>query len=210
MTNKEFYNSKPLCEVLAKFTADSNCGLATNGFRAWLETAWHDPTESGRMVRGKWYTDAAIDAKIREMESKPVTGYLLELKMEGVTDYQPTSMFATAKVSNCFSDTFLEQPEQEEWYNGEIVVGYFADMPNVWLDDGTDWGERYGVDFDPRTTPIKEPSDNGTWEGECAKGIWLVPVSWVVRKTTVSGRLSDKARQYFRKFPNIFMKHEEK
>ena len=209
MTNKEFYNRKPLCDALAKFTADSDIGLAPNGFRAWLEAAWHDPTESGRMVRGKWYTDAAIDAKIREMESKPVTGYLLEFKAEGEADYKP-SEFATAMISNYYTKLFDGQPEQDEWYFGEIVVGYFADMPAVWLDDGTTWGERCGVDFDPRTTPIKEPSANGTWAGECAKGTWLTPTKWRVRKTMVNGRLSDRARQYFRKFPNIYMKHEEK
>ena len=209
MTNKEFYGNKTLNEAIDKYTADYDRGIIPNDadINDWLHSEWRDPNERGRMVRGKWYSDAEIDAKIFVMESKPVTGYLLEFKFKGDDDYKP-SEFATAMRSNFYENCFDGQPEQDEWYKGEVWVGDFADMPDVFLDDGTTWYERCGVDFDPRTTPTENPSANGTWEGDCVDGTFLEPTKWRVRKVMVNGRLGDKARQYFRKFPNIYMKHE--
>jgi len=209
MTNKEFYGKKPLYEALAKYRADADLGIIpdTASLNEWLGYDWHDPQVSGRTLRGRFYSDLEVDAKIFVMESKPVTGYLLEFKGKDDADYKP-SEFATAMRSNFYEDCFDGQPEQEEWYNGEVWVGYFADMPDVFLDDGTTWCERCGVDFDPRTTPKEDPKEDGTWEGDCINGAFLEPMKWRVRKVMVNGRLGDKARQYFRKFPNIYMKHE--
>ena len=207
MTNREFYGRKTLEEALGKFQADNDLGIANIGFRNWLNAEWHDPASVGRVIRGKFYTDADIDAKIRAMESKPVTGYLLEFKRSGDEDFKP-SEFATAMRTNRYASTFDGQAESEDWYNDEVWVGYFADMPDVWLDDGDTWDERCGVDFDVRKTPVEKPSPNGTWEGDCVGGCWSTPTKWRVRKMMVNGRLSDNARRYFRKFPHITMEHE--
>jgi hypothetical protein len=207
MTNKEYYGCKTLNEALAKFQADNDLGIANCGFRHWLNCEWHDPAATGRVIRGKFYTDADIEAKIRAMESKPVTGYLLEFKRASDEDYKP-SEFATAMRTNRYAPTFDGQAETEDWYNDEVWVGYFADLPDVWLDDGDTWDERCGVDFDVRKTPVEKPSPNGTWEGVCVDGCWKEPTKWRVRKVMVNGRLSDKARRYFRKFPHITMEHD--
>ena len=205
MTNDEYFNEKPMKEAIAKWRDD-----CANGFygdiQEWLKSPFMDFSK-GKVVRGRFYAYDWIEEKISKMDSLKVTGYLLEFKGNGDADYKP-SEFATGMKSNYYADCFDGQPEQDEWYKGEVWVGYFADMPDVFLDDGTTWYERCGVDFDPRTTPTEDPKADGTWEGDCVGGAFLEPMKWRVRKVTVNGRLGDKARQYFRKFPNIYMKHE--
>lgn len=207
MTNKEQFKNLTLADALARFHADCDMGLAET-FEGWLEGEYNNPAEHGRLVRGKWYTEAAIECKIVEMEIPKVTGYLLEFKQEGARDFSP-SEFATACRTNRYDDCFDGKAEQEDWWQDEVFVGYFESLPKyVWLDDGDTWLERCGVDFSPDTTPKEKPNPEGVWEGDCEGGCFIHPTKWRVRKIEIEGTLSDKARAYYRKHPNIWMRHD--
>ena len=167
-----------------------------------------NPVEGGKYIDGAWYTNEMIEEYIKQIESKPVTGYLLELNYNG-EGFRPCE-FATACESNRHENRYDGKAESEDWWADEVFSGYFAEFPTAFLDDGTSWGDRCGVDFDPRTTPFEKVSPNGVWEGDCTDGAYDKPCKWRVRAMTISGKLSEKARAYFRKHPNIWVRHEAK
>lgn len=199
MNNKEHFNDKPLKDALAKYEADLKAGSHC-GFADWLNTAFVDLTK-GAFVRGRFYPYDETAAKIAKMESRKVTGYLLEWQNEKGewygSEFEPVNGGAEGNRHS------LGDEVSDEWLSDEVMLGFFKELPETWFGDSCDWDYRLGVDFDSRTTPEKNPKEDGVWEGLTKGGCAEEGAPWRVRKITINGTLSDKARAFLRRNPDV-------
>ncbi|MCQ2300306.1 MAG: hypothetical protein MJZ81_09310 [Bacteroidales bacterium] len=85
----------------------------------------------------------------------------------------------------------------------EIQIGLLKAFPDAWEMFGDDWYFRLGIDFDPRTTPTENPSENGVWEGVCKlrDGDYYNGKKWRVSRLTIDAVISEKAKAYFLENP---------
>jgi hypothetical protein len=207
MNNKEYFGNKTLNEALAKYTDDTNKGLDST-FRDWLVAPYVDLSK-GKIVRGMYFSYDRIEEKIRKMESVTVTGYLLEFKDEKTGEWVG-SEFAPEKGadSNLWLNDALKDAA-DDWYYHDTQKGFFKALEKVWFQDSDDWDFRLGVAFDRRFTPTSDPKDDGIWEGITEGGCGTNGEPWRVRKATVKGELSDTAKEFFRRNPDIWLKYAD-
>lgn len=200
MNNKEHFNDKPLKDALAKYEADLKAGSHC-GFADWLNTAFVDLAK-GAFVRGRFYPYDETAAKIAKMESRKVTGYLLEWQNEKGEWYGSEFQPEKGTDSNLWCNDFMKDAT-DDWYENEVGIGFFKELPTAWFNDSCDWDYRLGVDFDSRTTPEKNPKEDGVWEGLTKGGCAEEGDPWRVRKITINGTLSDKVRAFLRRNPDV-------
>lgn len=192
MTNDEYFNDKPMKEAIAKWRTDCNNGYGGD-IAEWLNEPFFDYSK-GKFVRGRFFTYEEVEEKIRRMESMNVTGYLLEWKNEKGEWFG--SEFDPGTDSNLWlNDTMKEATD--DWYANEISVGFFKALGDAWFSSSDDWDFRLGVicDF------LREPID-GIWEGVTSGGCGSDGDPWRVRKVTIKGELSDKAKEFIRRNPD--------
>ena len=197
MTNDEYFNDKPMKEALAKWRDDCAKGFYGD-IQEWLKSPFMDFSK-GKVVRGRFYAYDWIEEKISKMESLKVTGYLLEWRKDGKGAWL-SSEFEPLKGGSGGNRNDLGDAVSDDWFNNEIEVGFFKALPDTWLGDSDDWDIRLGVAFDSRTTPTENPKADGTWEGVSVDMGEL----WRVRKVTIEGALSDKAKDYIRRNPDVY------
>lgn len=200
ITNKEFFGDVSLNSALAKYEEDVSHGLSLP-FWDWLDSTYMD-LSMGKLVRGVFYSYGEIEDKIRRMESMSVTGYLLEWKNEKGEWFG--SEFDPGTDSNLWlNDTMKEA--NDDWYDNEISVGFFKALGDAWFSSSDDWDFRLGVicDF------LREPID-GVWEGVTSGGCGSDGEPWRVRKVTIKGELSDKAKEFIRRNPDVWFAYAEK
>ena len=196
MKNKEHFNDLPLHTALAKYEEDLKSGLDYD-WSAWLEVPFVDLSK-GKVVRGRFYTFDEIEEKIRKMESLQVTGYLLEWRKDEKGAWL-SSEFEPLKGGSGGNRHDLGDAVSDDWFDNDIAIGFFKELPDTWLGDSDDWDFRLGVAFDSRTTPTEGPKADGTWEGVSVD----MGEPWRVRKVTIDGALSDKAKDYIRRNPDV-------
>lgn len=199
MTNDEYFNEKPMKEAIAKWRDDCAKGFCGD-IQEWLKSPFMDFSK-GKVVRGRFYTFDEIEEKIRKMESATVTGYLLELKNEDGewfgSEFEPENGSGTNKHR-------LGEPILDDRFDNEIAVGFFNELGDAWLGTCGDWDFRLGVDFDCHRTPEEMPNESNVWEGRTKGGCNTDDGEpWRVRKITIDGTLSDKAKDYIRRNPDV-------
>lgn len=203
MKNKEHFNDLPLHTALAKYEEDLKSGLDYD-WSAWLEVPFVDLSK-GKVVRGRFYTFDGIEEKIRKMESVTVTGYLLEWKNEKGEWFSSEFDPEKGTDTNFWLNKAMEAA-CDDWFANEVQVGFFKAISDGWFSSSCDWDFRLGVQFNSEVTPKKEPKDNGIWEGLTSRengGVGSVGEPWRVRKMTISGELSDKAKEFIRRNPDV-------
>lgn len=199
MTNDEYFNEKPMKEAIAKWREDCEKGFCGD-IEDWLETPFMDFSK-GKLVRGRFFTHEQIEEKIRKMENRKVTGYLLEWKDEKGNWFG--SEFEPENVSDDSNRHDLGDGVSADWFDNDVCVGFFKELPEVWLSSSDDWDFRLGVDFNAETTPVSSPSESGVWDGVSNGGCGNDGDPWRVRKVTVGGSLSDTAKEFFRRNPDV-------
>ena len=202
MTNKEYYGDKTLNEAISKYEQDLANGLDTD-WSVWLNISFIDSTK-GRFVRGKFFTEQDIEEKIRKMESLEVTGYLLEWKDEQGNWFNSEFEPEKGTDSNLWLNT-ARQDATDDWYENEVSVGFFKALGGAWFASSSDWDYRLGVDFNP----TENPKADGVWEGLTKGGCVEDGLPWRVRKVSIKGELSDKAKEFFRRNPDITFEYAE-
>lgn len=202
MNNREYFWDKPLREANEKFNKDTELGIEVP-FDEWFDLDYID-LEKGKIVRGRFFSHEEIEEKIRKMEDREVTGYLLEWqKKDGSwvgSEFDPITTDSNLWLNDDVQDAC------DDWHDHEVAMGYFKELPNVWFESSDDWDFRLGVDFDSRSTPQTNPSPVDIWGGvskECNGDLWRV------RKVTIKGTLSDNAKEFFRRNPDIVFKYAE-
>lgn len=195
-TNKEHYGPLPLTEALAKHIEDYEKGLLLN-FEQWLEHEYLDPSVNYRIYKGKCYLEEDVLEKIRQFEQSEVVGYLLEWQTKDggwmASEFDPINLKST------YWGRWDDQDAIDDWFDHEVEVGFFADLPNAWYCGSDDWDDRLGVDFDSRTTPHAKPSPIDVWGGVSSNDGQL----WRVRKVKISGKLSENAKAFFLRNPRV-------
>ena len=199
MTNDEYFNEKPMKEAIAKWRLD--CSNGYNGdMQDWLNNDYMD-FEKGKIVRGQFYPFDATEEKIRKMESLMVTGFLLEWKDEKTGEWFGSEF---EPVGGSGDNRYLIGDKvSDDWFDNEVEVGFFVELGDAWLGTADDWDFRLGVDFDCRKTPAENPNENETWEGEAHGECRDDGAPWRVRKVTIKGTLSDKAKAFIRRNPDV-------
>ena len=205
MTNSEKFN---LSAAFAKYRVDSrefNDEAPT--FEEWAEKEFLD--ENAIISEGCVFSNADIEKRLADFESRTFEGYLLEFKMlDG--SWRPSEVDTLGEFEfHCVCESVWN-----EYFNDEIFIGFFKELGNlVWSMASDSWVDRLGVDFDSRTTPIEKPSAEGEWEGEQIEDEWRsfsVPTSWRVRRIKFKGTLSDKARKFLKENPLMEIRYTEK
>ena len=202
MTNDEYFNDKPMKEAIAKWRSDCANGYSGD-MQDWLDHEYMDFTK-GKIVRGQFYPFDATEEKIRKIESAKVTGYALEWKSDTTGEWF-ASEFVPVKGSYTNRHD-LGEAVSDDWFDNEVEVGFFKELPEAWLGYSDDWDYRLGVDFNADTTPIENPSIDGIWEGVTSRengGVGTNGEPWRVRKVTIGGELSDKAKEFIRRNPDV-------
>ena len=204
MTNDEYFNEKPMKEAIAKWRADCENGYHGD-VQDWLNETYMD-LDKGKMVRGTFYSNDEIEEKIRKMESLTVTGYLLEWKNEKGewfgSEFEPKNGSGTNKHD-------ISELVVNDWFDNEIEVGFFTELGDAWLGTADDWDFRLGVDFDCAKTPVDSPNENNVWEGTANGDCLNNGDPWRVRKVTIKGTLSDKAKAFIRRNPDVVFDYAE-
>lgn len=204
MTNDEYFNDKPMKEAIAKWRSDCANGYSGD-MQDWLGTDYMD-FQKGKIVRGQFYPFDATEEKIRKMESVKVTGYLLEWKNEKGEWF--SSEFDPEKGgtdTNFWLNKAMEAA-CDDWFDNEVQVGFFKALSDGWFSSSCDWDFRLGVQFNAEVTPKNEPKENGIWEGLTSRengGVGSEGEPWRVRKVTIGGELSDKAKEFIRRNPDV-------
>jgi len=195
-TNREYYGNKPLEEALGKYAEDQDHGY-DYPFWDWLDCRFMDFTK-GMFVRGDYYTYEDAEACLRKLDSLEVTGYLLEYL--GDDDKWKGSEFVPEQGGggNLWGLDYMETARRD-WEKSDTQVGYFKELPDVWFSEAEDWDYRLGVDFHPSYTPKERPSPISVWGGVSTIDGGL----WRVRKITIKGELSNKAKEFFRRNPDV-------
>ena len=199
MTNDEYFNDKPMKEAIAKWRLDCANGY-NGGVVDWLNAPYIN-LEKGKIVRGVFYSHAEIDEKIRQMEALMVTGYLLEWKDEKTgewfgSEFEPVNGSGSNKY-------VISESIADDWFDNEVEVGFFVELGDTWLGTSDDWDFRLGVSFDSDKTPTEDPREDGVWEGEAHGECRDDGAPWRVRKVTIKGTLSDKAKAFIRRNPDV-------
>ena len=198
MTNDEYFNDKPMKEAIAKWRSDCENGYCGD-VQDWLSDEFMD-LEKGKIVGGRFFSNEEIEEKIRNLESLKVTGYLLELKNEDGewfgSEFEPENGSGTNKHR-------LGDPVLDDWFNNDIAVGFFKELGEAWLGSCDDWDFRLGVDFDCYRMPEEQPNESNVWEGRTKGGCNTDGEPWRVRKITIDGTLSDKAKEFIRRNPDV-------
>ena len=205
MTNNEYFNDKPMKEAIAKWRSDCENGYYGD-VQDWLGDEFMDFTK-GKIVRGRFFSNEEIEEKIRNLESLKVTGFLLEWKNEKTgewfgSEFEPENGSGTNKHS-------LGNPVLDDWFNNDIAVGFFKELGEAWLGTSDDWDFRLGVDFDCHRTPEAQPNESNVWEGRTKGGCNTDGEPWRVRKITIDGVLSDKAKAFIRRNPDVEFDYAE-
>lgn len=195
MTNDEYFNDKPMKEAIAKWRSDCENGYCGD-VQDWLSAEFMDLAK-GKIVRGSYYSNEEIEEKIRKMESVKVTGFLLEWQNESGTWFGSEFHPEKGTDSNLWCNNSMKDAN-DDWYKNEVTIGFFKELPTAWFEDSCDWYDRLGVDFDARTTPTDRPSPIDTWGDANERG-----ELWRVRKITIDGTLSDKAKEFIRRNPDV-------
>ena len=206
ITNKEFFGDVSLNSALAKYEEDVGHGLSLP-FWDWLDSTYMD-LSMGKLVRGVFYSYGEIEDKIRRMESMSVTGYLLEWKDEKTgawfgSEFEPELGSGTNKHD-------VGRDVVDDWFDNDVEVGFFRDLGDTWLGTADDWGYRLGVDFDCAKTPTETPSEDNVWVGTATGECRNDGAPWRVRKVTIKGELSDKAKEFIRRNPDVWFAYAEK
>lgn len=206
MKNIEYFGNKTLNEAIAKYESDLRTG-ADIDWSAWLESSYAD-LDKGMLIRGAFHSYKDIEEKIRKMESVEVTGYLLEWK--GKNGQWVPSEFDPEKGtdSNLWCNDSMRKA-CDDWFDHDVTVGFFKELESVWFESSDDWGFRLGVDFDARTTPKENPKADGIWEGVAEEGKGLGGELWRVRKVTIKGELSDNAKDFMRRNPDVWFAYAQ-
>lgn len=211
ITNKEYFGNETLNAALDKYNKDLADGYDTD-WSAWLDSAYIDFT-MGKMVRGTFYTYEGIEEKIRKMEALDVTGYLLEFKNKKGEwrgcEFEPIGGMESNLWRGCLDHSDMEKAN-DEWYNNDTQVGFFTELGDTWISSSDDWDFRLGVAFDSRTTPTENPKEDGVWEGLTEGGCSTNGEPWRVRKVTVKGTLSNTAKEFFRRNPDVWLSYAKR
>lgn len=204
MTNKEKYGNETLNTAIAAYNNDCNLlGDDAPAFWDWMDCTAH--SADAIVCRGSFYTPAEIEQKIAEMEARKVTGYLLEWKKESKDEWSG-SEFDVLADSNLW-DSRYDHPAYDDWAIHETQIGFFAALPNVWLMGSDDWAFRLGVTFDARYVEMYPQKSEGVWEGFSTND---TSSYWRVRKVTIDGTLSETAKAFFRRNPDVWMDYKAK
>lgn len=143
------------------------------------------------------------------MEALEVEGYLLEWKNSETKEWFG-SEFCPAKGAegNIWTDDWYESVRMD-WFDHDIQEGYFKELgEEPWFNCSSDWDFRLGVAFDHRTTPHENPKENNVWEGFANGGCGPSDGEpWRVSKITIKGTLSDKAKEFFRRNPDVIFEY---
>ena len=199
MKNKEHFNDLPLHAALAKYDEDLKSGLDYD-WSAWLEVPFADFSK-GKVVRGRFFTHEQIEEKIRKMDSRKVTGFLLEWKDEKTGEWFGSEF--EPEHGSGDSRYLIGDEVSDDWFDNEIEVGFFKELPNVWFGNAEDWDFRLGVDFDCYKTPEESAEGCTVWEGTTKGGCNTEGEPWRVRKITIGGELSEKAKEFIRRNPDV-------
>lgn len=195
MTNDEYFNDKPMKEAIAKWRADCNNGYGGD-IAEWLNEPFFDNSK-GKFVRGRFFTYEEVEEKIRKMESMKVTGFLLEWKDEKggwfASEFEPMKGSGTNRY-------IIGDEVSDDWFDHEVNVGFFKELSGAWLGTADDWDFRLGVDFDCRKA---NETKGEVWEGKTKGGCNVDGDPWRIRKVTIGGELSEKAKEYIRRNPDV-------
>ena len=198
MTNDEYFNDKPMKEAIAKWRSDCANGYCGD-VQDWLGDEFMD-FEKGKIVRGRFFSNEEIEEKIRNLESLKVTGFLLEWKNEKGewfgSEFEPENGSASNRHR-------LGDEVSDDWLDNEVNVGFFKALGKEWFGTADDWDFRLGVDFDCYRTPEALPNESNVWEGRTKGGCNTDGEPWRVRKITIDGALSDKAKAFIRRNPDV-------
>jgi len=209
MTNDEYFNDKPMKEAIAKWRSDCENGYCGD-VQDWLSDEFMD-LEKGKIVRGSYYSNEEIEEKIRKMESVMVTGYLLEWKNEKGEWFSSEFDPEKGTDTNFWLNKAMEAA-CDDWFANDVQVGFFKALPDVWFSSSCDWDYRLGAQFNAEVTPKNEPKDNGIWEGLTSSangGCGSNGEPWRVRKMTFGGALSDNAKEFIRRNPDVVFDYAE-
>ena len=208
MTNDEYFNDKPMKEAIAKWRSDCENGYCGD-VNDWLSDEFMD-LENGKIVRGSYYSNEEIENKIRKMESVMVTGYLLEWKDEKTREWFGSEFDPEKGTDTNFWLNNAMEAACDDWFANDVSVGFFKALPDAWFSSSCDWDYRLGAQFNAEFTPKEEPKDNGIWEGVTSRvngGVGSEGEPWRVRKVTISGELSNKAKEFIRRNPDVVFEY---
>ena len=203
MTNKEHYNDKPLCEAIAAYYKADELSGHRLAFFDWLDLEAFDAghTYAWDEERGDFVD---VDGLLSQIDNpKPVTGYLLEFHNRKTGAWIP-SEFDCGWYPSLYDNG--DKTACDDWHDNDTQLGFFPELGDVWIGSSDDWDFRLGVDFNADTTPKKFDSPVGIWGGEINKNEWRGNAEedlWRVRKITIGGGLSEKAKVFFRKHPLV-------
>lgn len=204
MTNDEYFNDKPMKEAIAKWRTDCNNGYGGD-VADWLKETYFDFSK-GKFVRGRFFTHEEVEETIRNLESLKVTGYLLERKNEKGewfgSEFEPEGGSGDNRYR-------LGNDVSEDWFDNEVYVGFFKALGEAWFGTADDWAFRLGVYFDCYRTPEELPNDDNVWEGRTKGGCNTDGEPWRIRKITIGGALSDKAKEFIRRNPDVVFDYAE-
>ena len=150
------------------------------------------------------------EKRVEEISNRKVAGYLLEFRVNGEwTPYE----FAAIVETNIWDR--YHDGASADWFKKEMDWNIYAElekMGHVNLSESDDWEFRLGVGFDARTTPKEDPHECGIWGGEPnenAAGGFKVGDLWRVSKKVIDGTLTEKAKDFFKKHPDITWETKE-
>ena len=206
MKNREYFGNKTLNEAIAKYESDLAYGWDCD-WSAWLESSYADLAK-GRFSRGAFYAQEDTEEKIRKMEAVEVTGYLLKWQNKAgqwfASEFDPEK----GTDSNIWCNDSMREA-CNDWFDNEVFVGFFKELGEAWFESSDDWDFRLGVDFDARTTPTENPKADGIWEGIAAPERGFGGEHWRVRKVTIKGELSDNAKAFMRRNPDVWFAYAQ-
>lgn len=143
---------------------------------------------------------------VKKFAESRITGFLLEYEDGGTWVASEFDCYEDSPMWEIKRSAELEKAS-DTYFRDEVSIGFFKELgANVWMVSSCDWMSRLGVDFDGRVTPLHSADDCKEWSGNCidesapAYGGFQ---KWRVRKITVGGELSDKAKNFFRTNPTV-------
>ena len=199
-TNYDYYESRCLADAKEAYHEECKRGYPF-GFDKWLDSRFVPPVHEGHYIEnGDFVSVEKANALINRIEAGTVTGYLLE--------FQDNDGNWIGREFDPDYDTNLWNLGDEicgDFIDNDTQVGFFTALGDVWLSKSDDWFSRLGVNFYARDTPIQDPHESGIWGGviteECVNSNEL----WRVRKVTIPAKMSEKAKAFFRKYPEVEM-----
>lgn len=199
-TNYDYYESGYLADAKKAYHEECKRGYPFR-FDEWLDATFVSSVDEGYYTEnGDFVSVGKANAFINGIEAGTVTGYLLEFHdndgnwvgYEFDPDYSTNLWGLRDEIVGYFVDN-------------DTQVGFFTALGDVWLSKSDDWGSRLGVDFDARETPIQDPHESGIWGGVTTEEGGNSNELWRVRKVTIPAKMSEKAKAFFRKYPEAEM-----